>query len=458
MINLSELKSDIKNYEIICPYCFDSHFFFRDTLKDFSYYLDLLKTIYNENPDCSNQFKFNDRCLNKGTKWCTECFNWICEDCSNNNHICNNLYNNKNIDLIYDSHHRRRRIYFTKNDRNISNICPLHHKIYLFYCEHEEGYFCENCEDCWLPREKKKADYSHGNCYFGPILYLELKQKINFVEKKIEESINFFNSNILKLYNDNKDKYENRKRFDRNFKIYRKKFISFLEFILLLIKSSKKITPFSFMALKHINKYSFEYKKFKYDKDIKNKSLKNYLSQLSNYLATAQFILQYKDDDNIDKIDIDLSKYSLKIKLNNFTVAKRKHSLIEWEINLTQQEFNSLTLLEFNKNHFIQLDEQDLKYKNIIGEEYAQEGEDIYLEFCPKLIHKNGNIYIIVNSYFLCIIKEIKKDKDKKIYKITMLKSFDNRKKNIRYYINFNKFSRNNFKGRNYYFISILSI
>ena len=63
----------------------------------------------------------------------------------------------------------------------------------------------------------------------------------------------------------------------------------------------------------HILEYDHYVEKFKYDKDIKNKSLKNYLSQLSNYLATAQFILQYKDDDNIDKIDIDLSKYSLKI-------------------------------------------------------------------------------------------------------------------------------------------------
>lgn len=35
--------------------------------------------------------------------------------------------------------------------------------------------------------------------------------------------------NILKLYNDNKNKYKNgkRKRFNHNFKIYKKKFVSF---------------------------------------------------------------------------------------------------------------------------------------------------------------------------------------------------------------------------------------
>ena len=94
MIHLSELQSDIKNLELICPFCFKFHLSDGDILrKNLSLYIDLLKEIYNENPKCS--IKLNNNCLNIGNIWYTGCLNWICQNCSINTHtyyIYNNLY------------------------------------------------------------------------------------------------------------------------------------------------------------------------------------------------------------------------------------------------------------------------------------------------------------------------------------------------------------------------------
>ena len=118
------------------------------------------------------------------------------------------------------------------------------------------------------------------------------------IEEKIEKSIHFFNTYILKLYNDNKNNYKNgkRKRFNHNFKKYKKKFVSFLQFVLLLIKTSRKIMAFSFFAYEYINTYTFKYKKFEYDKNIKNKkkiSIVNCLiTSLQNLFLLKQMMMK----------------------------------------------------------------------------------------------------------------------------------------------------------------------
>ena len=75
MINLSEIQSNIKNIEMICPRCFKYHLsIFHNGPKDLKYwnlYIKQLKKIYNKNPKCSN----NLNCLNLILKWCTQCLN-----------------------------------------------------------------------------------------------------------------------------------------------------------------------------------------------------------------------------------------------------------------------------------------------------------------------------------------------------------------------------------------------
>ena len=92
MINLSELQSNIKNIEMICPKCFKydicfyKHFNTKGDEKNFVYFtffIKILKKIYDNNPKCSN----NLNCLNLELKWCTDCYNWFCEKCSKT-HIC----------------------------------------------------------------------------------------------------------------------------------------------------------------------------------------------------------------------------------------------------------------------------------------------------------------------------------------------------------------------------------
>ena len=68
MIHLSELQSDIKNLELICPFCFKFHLNNERIIENLSIYIDLLKEIYNENPKCS--IKLNNNCLNIGSIWC----------------------------------------------------------------------------------------------------------------------------------------------------------------------------------------------------------------------------------------------------------------------------------------------------------------------------------------------------------------------------------------------------
>ena len=139
------------------------------------------------------------------------------------------------------SHHRYPKLLLSKNDINSNNKCLLHNKPYLFYCNIHES-LCEDCRHCGLVESNWKFDFSHYYCYFGPVLNLVLKSEIENIKEKIEKSINFFNSHIFNLYNDNKDNYKNtkRKRFERNFKKYRNNFVSFLEFNLLLIKTFQK--------------------------------------------------------------------------------------------------------------------------------------------------------------------------------------------------------------------------
>lgn len=418
MINLSEIQSNIKNIEMICPRCFKYHLsIFHNGPKDLKYwnlYIKQLKKIYNKNPKCSN----NLNCLNLILKWCTQCLNWFCEECSKI-HICDN-----NIEFRDYAGIDHRKTLLTKNNININNKCPFHNKPYLFYCDIHLD-LCEDCNDCSLVLDKRYCECSHYYCYFGPIWNLIIKSEIKNIKKKIEKIINFFNTYIFNLYNNNKDKYNNirRKRFERNFKKYRKNFVSFLEFIFLLIKTSQKNIVFSSFLYIIFDGITFEFKKFEYDKNIKNKSLKNFNSQLSNYFST-QFSLIYNNNDYFffneeknSKIDIDLSKYNLNLISNNFNYFNKNKILNDWYIEISEEEFNSLNILEFNKNFFIEFDENDLKYKNLLRENYY-EGK-YHIKFSPKFKDNNGNIFLHINREIFCVIEEKKNN----IYKIIFFKS-----------------------------------
>jgi hypothetical protein len=128
MITLSELESEIKNMQIICPYCFKYEIMDNSKSEYLIYYIDILKIIYNENPKCS--IKLNKNCLNTGSIWCTGCLNWICKICSIGAHLCN--YSSYVIKLMYNTYHPPK-VYLT--NRNPSHLCSLHNKPYSFYCD-----------------------------------------------------------------------------------------------------------------------------------------------------------------------------------------------------------------------------------------------------------------------------------------------------------------------------------
>ena len=65
MITLSELQSDIKNIEIICPFCLKYDSMDCSEIKHLSTYIDILKRIYKTNPKFS--LNLNTNCLKKGT-------------------------------------------------------------------------------------------------------------------------------------------------------------------------------------------------------------------------------------------------------------------------------------------------------------------------------------------------------------------------------------------------------
>ncbi len=421
MIHLSELQSDIKNLELICPFCFKFHLNNERIIENLSIYIDLLKEIYNENPKCS--IKLNNNCLNIGSIWCTGCLNWICQNCSIKTHTCC-IYNNIYYQIIKINRHRPSKVYLNKNILNTNFICLYHYRPYLFYCD-VHGFLCEECDYCDLPRDKLKYYYSHGNCYFYPILKFKWQSQIKILKEKINEGINFFNMHIFKLYNDNKNKYKNakRKRFNHHFKIYKKKFISFLEFILLLIKSFNKIIVFQIPILEYIEQYSFEFNNFEYNKNIKNKSLNNYNSQLSNYFATKCFCIKTNNIYEIENKEenVDLSQYNLKLILKNFTLCDNKNS---WTIKISEKEFMFKRLLEFNENNYILFDKEDLKYKNILREIFFEENN--IMEFYHILRHEKGKIFLQINDFF-CIMEEInQKNKEKNIYKIVYLEKDSN--------------------------------
>ena len=120
MINLSELQSNIKNIEMICPrclkydICFYKHFNNRSYEKkffDFNFFIKILKKIYNNNPKCSN----NLNCLNLELKWCTNCYNWFCEKCSKT-HICD--IKKKKSDIYSCSNPSHPKLLLSKNNIN----------------------------------------------------------------------------------------------------------------------------------------------------------------------------------------------------------------------------------------------------------------------------------------------------------------------------------------------------
>ena len=96
--------------------------------------------------------------------------------------------------------------------------------------------------------------------------------------------------------------------------------------------------------------------------------------------------------------------------------------MINWRIKITEEEFDSLTLLEFNKNLFIEFDKNDLKYKNLLRQIYIF--ENTFIKFYPKFKDKNGNIFLNINAQFFCLIEEKnnKNNKHKNINKIIFLK------------------------------------
>ena len=72
------LESEIKNMQIICPFCFKYEIMDNCKNEYLSSYIDILKRIYNENPKCS--INLSNNCLYTGSIWCTGCLNWICKN------------------------------------------------------------------------------------------------------------------------------------------------------------------------------------------------------------------------------------------------------------------------------------------------------------------------------------------------------------------------------------------
>ena len=166
MINISEIQSNIKNIEMICPKCFKYDFVFINEFKyknEKEFYIKQLKKIFNENSKCFN----NLNCLNLDLKWCIYCFNWFCEKCSKT-HICEINKNRR-----YGTHDHPIQ-FLSKNDINTNIQCSIHNKPCLFYCDFHEN-LCEDCEDCDLVFDKISREYSHGDCHFGPDWNLIIK-------------------------------------------------------------------------------------------------------------------------------------------------------------------------------------------------------------------------------------------------------------------------------------------
>ena len=119
------------------------------------------------------------------------------------------------------------------------------------------------------------------------IIFLKYEsKKFNEIES-IEKEVNEFNEKIAKLFVDNKDKKENetrKKRFIKHFMHYRNNFIAYEKLKIIICNIIRKNQDMHLLNLyTYFQEYEMRFKEFEF---LKNKSLDENISRISNFLAS----------------------------------------------------------------------------------------------------------------------------------------------------------------------------
>ena len=143
--------------KILCT-CFEKNNF---VILELLEYINLINNRNNSNP-CLYHPEI------KGTKFCMNCENWLCESCLINHtkDTCISEYNNSNYDKLFCSEHTKdKKIYFCKQCRYIfCKICFLRHNI-----RNKKEHKGINIE-YYLSKQKIKSKMNKFNEYKGGII------------------------------------------------------------------------------------------------------------------------------------------------------------------------------------------------------------------------------------------------------------------------------------------------
>ena len=237
------IENDIPKIKIICS-CFNDHK--KSIILHLEAFINLIKNKKHDVYNCLNHRDI------KGTFFCLNCENWLCDVCENNHYLknnnkgCDNKINEENgIMSFCHRHSSEKKVYFCKNCKILfCRFCFLNHNIKK-EIEHK-GVNILN----YLTKEKIKSKNNKNSFYIKNIIpyNLELKNKIinkiQIAEKKgKDEKLSKLKQNIVESHIKNKNANEIINSFIglimMNIEYFKEKAITNKKFIINIINNTK---------------------------------------------------------------------------------------------------------------------------------------------------------------------------------------------------------------------------
>ena len=301
-------------------------------------------------------------------KLCEECNSIMCKEC-------------------LKEHNTKNRKHHVITVRKMDTICALHQSNFTFFCKKCNKNICDECLNDHKRIEHNIVRLSEINLNEKQIE--EIKKKIEEEKENLNEIINAFNDNMIKLQNKFNDIIKDKKQVIK----YKKN-----------ILESYELKKINYQVIDNLKKLKFNYEQFKVEPD--SDELDN-INKLFNYLTERE---------------------KKNKKENIFSIVKQKEFVINKQDKKSEIDLNIFAIIK-EKGLFIERQEKkpeiDLNIFSIIKE------SELFINKQDDQKNKNGaNNIISKNYHFMIKRKEIKIDnKIEKNFSLIIGKKNDKKKR-----------------------------
>ena len=321
-------------------------------------------------------------------KLCEECNSIMCKEC-------------------LKEHNSKNRKHHVITVRKMDTVCALHQSNFTYFCKKCNKNICDECLNDHKRIEHDIVCLNEINLNKKQIE--EIKQKIEEEKENLNEIINVFNDNMIKLQNKFNDIIKDKKQVIK----YKKN-----------ILESYELKNINYQVINNLKNLKFTYDQFKVEPDS---------DELDNIIKLFDYLIERDTKNNKNKKEniftiVKEKEFALikedkksEIDLNIFAIVKEKDLFIDKEEKKPEIDLNIFSIIKENEIFISKQDDQNKNGENIISKNYhfmikrkeIKIDNKIEKNFSVTIGKKNKKKYINIIDYGISFIIK-KKEKEKK--------------------------------------------